>query len=267
MLIVVPVFAQTSDERRPAFEVASIKLHVNAGAGSGLAGFQNIPGSPRMDMMGVTFKMLMEYAYGVRNFQILGGPDWINSERYDIHAKVEDDSVRVSTKSRDLSTPDPMTLRIQSLLEDRFQLRMHREPRELAIYELAVGKGGSKLQLSSDQSAPEPDSQDRGSLSIQRAQAGWTLQATAIPMSSLITVLSNQIGRPIVDKSNIKPGLYDVNLQWTPNRPPTDGALADDPEGLPIVTAVQDQLGLRLVSSKGPVEVLVIDDVQKPSPN
>src|SRR6478736_4444579 len=87
MLIVVPVFAQTADGPRAAFEVASIKLHVEGGPGSGLAGFQNIPGSPRMDMMGVTFKMMMEYAYAVRDLQIIGGPGWITSERYDIQAK------------------------------------------------------------------------------------------------------------------------------------------------------------------------------------
>jgi bla regulator protein blaR1 len=257
ILIVVPVFAQTSLGPRPAFEVASIKLHLDARPGPGVAGFQNIPGSPRMDMVGVTFKMLMEYAYAVRNFQIIGGPDWITSERYDIQAKAEDGSVPVSTRMRDLNTPDPMALRIQSLLDDRFQLRMHREIRELAVYELTEARGGSKLQSSPDQSPPEPGTQDRGSLSIQRTPSGWTLQATVIPLSSLTTVLSNQIGRPIVDKSNLKPGLYDVSLQWAPNRPLAEGALADGPgnrlsavddaQGLPIFTAVQEQLGLRLI--------------------
>lgn len=276
-LIVAPVFAQTSHERRPAFEVASIKLHSDARPGEGVAGFQNIPGSPRMDMVGVTFKMLMEYAYAVKNFQIIGGPDWITTERYDIQAKAEDGSVPVSTRMRELNTPNPMALRTQSLLDDRFQLRMHREIREFAVYELVVARGGSKLQLSADQGPPELGTLDRGSLFIQRTPSGWTLQATAVPLSSLITVLSNQIGRPIVDRSNVKPGLYDVSLQWAPNRPPADGALAnnpgnrlsalDDPEGVPIITAVQEQLGLRLVSGKGPVEVVVIDAVEKPSAN
>jgi uncharacterized protein (TIGR03435 family) len=266
ILIVAPVFAQTSGGPRPAFEVASIKLHVNTGPGASLAGFQNIPGSPRMDMMGVTFKMLMEYAYAARDFQIIGGPGWITSERYDIQAKAEDGSVPVSIGMREFNTADPMALRIQSLLDDRFQLKMHRETRQLAVYELGVARGGSKLQLSPDQSPPAPGSQDRGSLSIQRTADGWTLQATAIPLSSLIAVLSNQIGRPIVDKSNVKPGLYDVSLQWAPNRP-ADASALGDPEGLPIFTAVQEQLGLRLVSGKGPVEVLIIDAVQQPSAN
>jgi uncharacterized protein (TIGR03435 family) len=229
-----------------------------------------------MDMVGVTFKTLMAYAYAVKDFQIIGGPDWINSDRYDIQAKAEVGSVPVSARMRDLNTPDPMALRTQSLVDDRFQLRMHREIREFAVYELAVARGGSKLQLSPDQGPPEPGMLERGSLSIQRTPSGWTLQASAIPLSSLIAVLSNQIGTPIVDKSNLKPGLYDVSLHWAPNRPPAEGPPADspanrvaldDPEAPPIFTAVQEQLGLRLVSGKGPVEVLVIDAVQKPSAN
>src|SRR5262245_10179643 len=100
IMLAAPVFAQTG-EPRPAFEVASIKLHLDAGAGSGLVGFQNPSGSPRMDMVGVTFKMLMEYAYAVRDFQIIGGPDWITSERYDIQAKAEDGSAPVSIEMRD----------------------------------------------------------------------------------------------------------------------------------------------------------------------
>src|ERR1700719_1089743 len=79
IMIVVPVFAQIPSGPRPSFEVASIKLHVNAGPGPSVGGIQNILGSPRMDMIGVTFKMLMENAYAVRDFQVIGGPDWTAS--------------------------------------------------------------------------------------------------------------------------------------------------------------------------------------------
>lgn len=78
-----------------------------------------------------------------------------------------------------------MALRIQSMLDDRFQLSMHREIREFTVYELAVARGGSKLQLSPDQGPPEPGTLDRGSLFIQRTPSGWTLQVTAVPLSSL----------------------------------------------------------------------------------
>src|SRR5262245_49168896 len=91
--LVVPGFGQALNGPRPTFEVASIKLHADAGPGDGVAGIQNIPGSPRMDMVGVTFRMLMAYAYAIRDFQIIGGPDWTNSERYDIQAKAEDGGV------------------------------------------------------------------------------------------------------------------------------------------------------------------------------
>ena len=205
---VVPVFAQTSLGPRPAFEVVSIRPYADPGP-DGIFGIRNMPGSPRRDMRGVTFKTLMTYAYAVRDFQIIGGPDWITSDRYDIQAKAEEDSVPASSRMRDLNSPDPMALRIQSLLDDRFQLKMHRETRQLPVYELTVASGGSKLQLSPDQGSPEVGAVDRGSLSIQRTPSGWTLQATAIPLSSLIAVLSNQIGRSIVDRSNVKPGFGD----------------------------------------------------------
>ena len=277
ILIVPPVFAQTSLEPRPAFEVASIKLHVDARPDAGVAGFQNIPGSPRMDMVGSD----VQDADGI----CVCSPRFPNHRRarldhfraVRIQARAEDDSVSVGAGIRNLNTPDPMALRIQSLLDDRFQLKMHRETRELAVYELILARLSSKLQLSPDQSPPEPGVRERGSVFIQRTHAGWILEATAVPLSSLITVLSGQIGRPIVDKSNVKPGLYDFKLQWMPNRPMAGGVPAggqgnrepalDDPEGLAIFTAIQDQLGLRLVSSKGPVQVLVIDAVQKPSAN
>jgi uncharacterized protein (TIGR03435 family) len=229
-----------------------------------------------MDMMGVTFKMLMAHAYAVRDFQIIGGPAWITSERYDIQAKAEDGRVPASTGMRDPTVPAGMSFLIQSLLDDRFQLKMHHETRDLPVYELAVARGGSKLQLSADQSPSAPDTQERGSLFIRRIPAGWTLQATAVPLSTLISALSNQMGTPIVDKSNLKPGLYDVSLQWAPDRTPAEGVLdlvgnrvpvLDDPQERPIFGAIQEQLGLRLVSAKGRVEVLVIDAVQKPSAN
>jgi bla regulator protein BlaR1 len=283
ILIAMPFFAQTPDGPRPAFEVASIKPYADPGIEPALLGFQNIPGSPRMDMKGVTFKELMMYAYAARAFQIIGGPDWITSDRYDIQAKAKDGSLPAPTRMRDLNVPDPMALRIQSLLDDRFQLKMHRETREVAVYELAVAKGGSKLRLSADQGPPEPPQPgappsppsqtggppERGSLFIQRTPSGWTLQAASVPLSSLITALSQQTGRPIEDQSGLKAGLYDVKLQWAPDRPagaaPAFGPV--DPSGPSIFTAIQEQLGLRLVSSKGPVQVFVIDAVQKPSAN
>jgi uncharacterized protein (TIGR03435 family) len=272
ILIVMPGFAQTPGGRRPAFEVVSIKPYADPGPGPALHGFRNVPGSPRMSMTGVTFKMLITYAYAVRDFQIIGGPAWIDSDQYDIQAKAEDGSIPATTGMRDLNVPDPMALRIQSMLDDRFQLRSHRETRELPVYELALAKGGSKLQSSADQGPPEPPQPGvpptpRGSLFIQRSASGWTLQAKSVPLSSLMSALSEQIGRPIVDRSALKAGLFDIKLQWSPDPPADRPVDLVDPTGPSIFTAIQEQLGLRLVSSKGPVDVWVIDAVQKPSTN
>jgi uncharacterized protein (TIGR03435 family) len=99
---------------------------------------------------------------------------------------------------------------------------------------------------------------------------GSTLEGSSVPMSYLAGALSMQLGRTVVDKTGLKPGLYDFKLQWMQspgdalNLRPPDGSMADNPAGPSIFTAVQEQLGLRLVSSKGPVQVLVIDSAQKP---
>src|SRR3954466_13346147 len=94
ILIVLPALAQTPEAARPSFEVASIKPYAEPGAGEPrFYGFRGQPGSPRISMTGVSVKMLLTYAYRIRDFQIVGGPDWINSERYDIQAKAEDGSI------------------------------------------------------------------------------------------------------------------------------------------------------------------------------
>jgi uncharacterized protein (TIGR03435 family) len=267
ILFALQSLAQTPGVPRPAFEVASIKPYTDPGGpGPHLVGFSNKPGSPRMDMTGVTFKMLMAYAYAVRDFQIIGGPAWITSDQYDIQAKAEDGVILATTGMRDRNVPDPMALRIQSLLDDRFKLKSHRETRDLPVYELALAKGGSKLKLSADQAPPQQGGPaEPGSLFTQRSSSGWTMQATGVPLSSLMSALSELTGRPVVDRSELKAGLYDAKLQWTENGDP--GPAAADSEQLSIFTALQQQLGLRLVSSKGPVQVLVIDTVQKPSEN
>jgi uncharacterized protein (TIGR03435 family) len=183
-----------------------------------------------------------------------------------------------------------MSLMLQSLLEDRFQLKIHRETKELPVYDLAVAKGGPKVKLSEDQSpfrppergaAPPPPPQrggpmPRGSMRMGRGD----LEATALPLTSLINALSQQLGRTIVDKTGLQ-GLYDIKLQWTPDALPSGPAGSGgpagirgpneppppDPAGPTIFTAVQEQLGLRLESSKGPVEIIVIDNVERPAAN
>jgi uncharacterized protein (TIGR03435 family) len=167
---------------------------------------------------------------------------------------------------------------IQSLLEDRFQLKVHREIKEAPVYNLTVAKNGPKMKLSPDQTPvespalPQPGgSLPRGRIRL-RAVAGQ-LEAAAEPVRDLATVLSDLLSRPVINRTDLK-YLYDFKLEWSPelmqglaaggNGQPQSKA---NPSGPSLFTAVEEQLGLKLESSKGPVEVLVIDSVSRPTEN
>jgi uncharacterized protein (TIGR03435 family) len=163
---------------------------------------------------------------------------------------------------------------LQSLLEDRFQLKKRHEMREEPVYELTVAKNGSKMKLSSDQRSPQTldaptvaDPIPRGRMVIR----GTTLEGKAIPIAALVSILADIAKRPIINKTGLS-GLYDFRLEWS-----LDSGLATDQNGQPaappnasgpsLTTAIQEQLGLKLESARRPVEVLVIDSVQRPSEN
>ena len=260
--------------QKPSFEVASVKPSDPNQRG---ATIQKFVGG-RFVAKGVSLRLLLTYAYSVRTFQILGGPGWIGTDRWDIEGKAEEGSAVALPYVDDPNAADSMPVRLQSLLEDRFQLKLHRESRGLPIYELMMAKSGLKMKLSDDQTPfkiPEPGvaltlPQCGGGIGRYQLRLGrGKMEGCAVELSSFIEDLSQQVGRTIGDKTGLK-GLYDINLQWTPDLPaaanPADGASPpiDEPS---IFTALQEQLGLRLESAKGPVEVLVIDNVQKPSEN
>jgi uncharacterized protein (TIGR03435 family) len=286
-VVAIPTFPQAPAGTRPSFEVASIKSNTS---GENRVSLLGSPGG-LFRATGVPFRMLMTYAYRVRDFQVIGGPSWMTSDRWDIEARAADGAIPPGGVVPDPNRPDPMSLMVQSLLEDRFQLKFHRETKELPVYELTTAKGGSKLKLSEDQSplrlpergAPSPPPlqrgapMPRGSMRMGRGD----LEASGLPLANLINALSQQLGRTIVDKTGLQ-GLYDIKLQWTPDAPPPGAAVAPggpggvrgpneppppDPGGPTIFTAIQEQLGLRLESTKGPVEVLVIDSVERPAAN
>ena len=283
-IALAPLWSQTALEK-PKFEVASIKPNGEVSGGTSIRGE---PSGTRITMTRVTTKMVMTFAYRVRDFQVIGGPDWINVDHYDIQAKLENSDTPRPFKPPDPNVPDEMALCIQSLLEDRFQLKAHKESRDLPVYEFTATKGGAKMTLAEDQSLPQPPKPGdlppprpepgarpgRGGLFIQRTPAGFTLKATGVSLAQFISNISQLVGRPVVDKTDLKPGLYDIDLQWTDNGPsgglplpPGAELAAADTSGPSIFTALQEQLGLRLVSAKGPVNVIVIDSVQKPTAN
>jgi bla regulator protein blaR1 len=246
-----------STAKTPRFDVATIKPT------SDKTNQFMMPGGPHGGLYratGVTLKMLMMYAYGVpAAFQVSGGPSWVGSERWDIQAKVEGES----------PSRDQFVLMLRSLIEDRFKLKVRRETKEIPVYELVVVKGGSKL---TPHSGDPPKPQDR----LRMRFGSMTFQDSGL--DSLAYQISLQLGRQVNDKTGLT-GKYDFTLEWAPEPgqggPESIGFPPDpllklppvDPNRPSIFTALQEQLGLRLEPAKGPVEVLVIDHVDRPDKN
>jgi uncharacterized protein (TIGR03435 family) len=250
------------------FEVASIKPTAADFQGTM---FQGQPDSG-IRVMGASLKTLLGFAYDVRDFQIFGGPSWINSARYDIVARPERPSGSDSAPAdfSKLSDDQRKTLqgqmreRMRTLLADRFHLAVHPETKEAPVYALVVGKSGSKLQ-------PGKGGARDGLMSMGRSQ----ITAEGVELQMMIPMLATILGRPVINKTGLA-GKFDFKLEWTPDPnqafgnfgpPPPDAPPPGDPSGPSIFTAVQEQLGLRLESEKGPVEMVVIDRVEKPSEN
>jgi uncharacterized protein (TIGR03435 family) len=269
--------AQTASAPTPSFEVATVKPNKPDASGQLRVGIGFEPG--RFVAMAVTLKQLIALAYNVRDMQVSGGPSWVDSERFDVNAKEEDADAAALEKLPPEQRSEQLRLRVQSLLADRFKLTLRHETKDFPIYALVVAKNGPKLQESKPggTAIKGPDGRPAGGQQMMRMGPG-ELNAQGIPMESLARLLSQQLGRTVVDKTGLK-GNYDFTLQWAPEQgraamiqgpPPGPGTVAAPPpesSGPSIFTAIQEQLGLKLESQKGPVENLVIDHVEKPSAN
>jgi uncharacterized protein (TIGR03435 family) len=277
------VRAQSPQTPAPAFEVASIKLN---NSGDGRVMMQQQPGG-RFTATNIPLRLLIRNAYQLQDFQIVGAPSWINSERYDIVAKAED-GTPPETPSLDRTGPSRIQLMIRSLLAERFQLVAHDETRELPIYALVVARSDGKLGPDLKKSEvdcnavfaagrgrgmpPPPGPPQPG----ERPQCGirigmGNLAMGGAPLPQFANSLAMFVGRTVQDKTGLT-GNYDVTLTWTPDQMPQRPPGAPepppaDPNGPSIFTALQEQLGLKLDSQKGPVTVLVIDRVERPKEN
>jgi uncharacterized protein (TIGR03435 family) len=243
---------------QPAFEVASIKPNL-----SGSQAMLFLPAPGRFDAENQTLQHLLMRAYDVKDFQMSGGPGWINSDHYDIQAKAEGNP-----------SPDQMRLMLQTLLRERFKLALHRETKELPIYALTVAKGGLKLQPPKEGSCISPDPNNPSVRTPGQKQSDFcgfggtgrgTLDATSATMTHLAGMFSLLLDRVVVDKTGIA-GEFRVHLTFAPDEVATGLPAASD-AGPSLFTAVQEQLGLKLESTRGPVEVLVIDQMERPSEN
>ncbi|MGA7524581.1 MAG: M56 and DUF3738 domain-containing protein [Acidobacteriaceae bacterium] len=278
------------------FEVASIRPAASQDVHRVMMRIMDSPTDSRFYATNVTLKMLVRMAYDVQDAQIEGGPQWLGSDRYDIQARAD------STVDAELKKlpPDEAKLvkehMLQELLADRFHLKMERQTKQMPVYALVVAKNGPWLQPSKID-AGAPDANEEGSMArsgammprakpgagMMRMQRGgeMSFQMEAGSMPGLTEILSMQLGRMVVDKTGLK-GTYDFTLSWAPEEgegpmmakgdpetPPGGAgpAPAPDSSGPSIFTALEDQLGLKLKSEKGPVDALEIVSASQPTAN
>jgi bla regulator protein blaR1 len=269
---------ETSAGPLPTFEVASIKLDRS---GTPFRFFRFSDPS-RFTTRNIPAKGLIQFAYHVLPFQISGGPSWIESEGYDIEAKVDDSVVAELQKLPREQRMDQFRLMLRSLLGDRFKLNLNVQTKELPIYALVVAKSGPKLTPTTVNPDLPPSAQAQAPPQGPMIHMSpGRITARMMPMSALAEVLgleSELGGRLVIDQTGIQ-GKYDFTLEFAPERPePLPGTAGAPPMGMKgppppdpnapsIFTAIQQQLGLKLEPQKGPVEVLVIDHIEKPSEN
>ena len=266
---------------RPAFEVTTVKPNKS---GEGRVSLRIIPGGA-YEALNVTLGSMIRMAYRLQDFQVVGAPGWVDQDRFDIVGKPPE------------GVPLAVQPMMQSLLAERFNLKAHEETRESPIYALVVantGRLGPKLTPSKVDcaaaargrgTAPTPTQPMRMEPGT-RPECGMTtnggrLMAGGYTMTQLANSLSQFAGRTVVDRTGLA-GAYDLDLEFTPDpalrgrgiggglppAPPAPGSeRVVDPAGVSIFTAIQEQLGLKLDSQRGPVPVLVIDSVSQPTEN
>jgi uncharacterized protein (TIGR03435 family) len=245
--------AQSTNAERPVFEVASIK-----------------PGDPvvtrffvgtlpgRFMATNVTLKALIAFGLDMREEQISGGSTWVDSDRFTVEAK----HATVTGGPGELSQ---VRLMLQSMLEDRFKLQVHRETRIEPIYELVTAPGRPKLEATTAAASGR-----RGIGTV--GQGNVTGTAAAMPV--LATFLGGVLGRRVIDRTGL-PGTYDFTLTYAPApwekgppiTPPIETTPEPDPSRPSIFSAIQEQLGLRLEATRGPVDIVVLDRAEKPTEN
>ena len=270
-----PSRAQTS-AAQPAFDVASVKPNAS---GDWRKSLGPAPGG-RFLATNQTLRDLLPFAYGLpqmaAGIRIVGGPSWIDADRFDIVARAE-------------GTPSPEQLggMLRALLSDRFKLSAHRETREMPVYTLVMSKADGALGTRLRRSEVSEEACEARRAAIRRREpvppqepgkppvcgGGRTVpgRITAVgwSMDQLVNALMPFAGRVVLDRTG-RAGLFDADLEWTPDqipRPQPDDPAPPriDPNGPSLFTALQEQLGLKLDSARGPVDVLVVDNVAKPT--
>jgi bla regulator protein blaR1 len=286
--------AQSASAQLPAYEVVSVKPHKDEGMMM-RSGIRYGPDGFSAD--GVPLQMFILQAFGLSADRILNEPEWVKSARFDVEAKVAPED---APKLKPLTMQQRPAMMLP-VLEDRFGLKFHHEMKELEVYTLVVAKGGPKMKESAIKSGadlPPPPLPPAGAVGppggggakgapggprtlMRMSTQGMTMDARASTMDSLARLISQQLGATVVDKTGLT-GRYDFTLSFTPDNfmlngrmmgAPGEGSQGDNGAqsqevvGPSIFTAVQEQLGLKLVAEKENVDVVVIDQIEQPTEN
>ena len=252
-LIAGGVIALAAQSREPAFDIVSVKRNVS---GAFPVGPEARRGGSFV-AINANLVRIVRYAYDLPEYRVVGGPEWARSDRFDVEARVGSDASGEEIKRM-----------VQALMKDRFQLVVRREQREGAIYTLLLARDdrrlGPNLRPAAAGCAAPAGPEER-----RTANGGVSTTRTCAPITALVSAFSNALQGPVDDKTGLV-GLWDSELSYTGERRrnTTAAAVAQDPNDAPaLFTAVQEQLGLRLASGRGPVEVLVIESAAQPTEN
>lgn len=244
------VMAQTPTA--PAFEAVSIKRSESLSTGGGLAPRGGVVTGTNMSISG-----LISWSYGLRSNQLIAGPDWLRAERYNLVARAAE------------NTPVPqLRLMMRAVLADRFKFEAHPDKRELPGYRLVVARPG-RLGPDMREGAPCTPGTPRTGGPCQFSDDAGAMTAAGMSMRTLADFLAVPTGSIVADATGLS-GVYDFTLRWTPEfdrRAGEPGAAAPVTDAPTIFAAVQEQLGLRLEPSRVPVDVLVIDAIERPRDN
>jgi uncharacterized protein (TIGR03435 family) len=276
----MPVLGQAPRDGRPlAFEVASVKRNTSLDDRARGVG---LPPDGRFLMTALPVRSLIRFAFNIQNVQLVDAPNWVDSELYDVVAKAPREQVQANGQV----PREALAAMVEGLLIDRFKLAARRDTREMPIYALVLANGNQRLGPQLRPSSVDCEALDRRGERPPAPQPGAPapcggelrvghVALRGFNVKQLAANLSNWLDRPVVDRTGLKGG-FDFTLDWSPDQQPQYDAVgapirrADVPvdrTGPSIFTAVEEQLGLKLDAVKGLVDVVVIDHVERPSPD
>jgi uncharacterized protein (TIGR03435 family) len=248
-------YCPAQDAAQPRFDVASVKI-----ARPGSMGSRFVRTGGTIEGRNVVLKLLLNYAYGVEGFNISGEPGWMASDRFDIQAKAPP------------NTPDSqMKVMMQALLADRFRLQTHRETKDARVFVLTAAKGGMKLQpLKEGSCTPRdpnvpPVAGNKPFCGIPKQSGDGpniVIEVVGMDTASWVRILSSMLGRTVINETGLSGPLDMLHFEYSRD---DLAAAASDSGAISISTALSQQLGLKLETVRRPLEVLVIDRVEKPS--